>query len=198
MSPPNRDSDHLKMLQDYYARYRTWPSYTQLGTVIGMKAKSAVSKLLHRLENAGYLQRTPDGEWAPTDQFFERPLADTTVRAGIPEMVLDASENPVLIDTLLVRSPSRTVLLPVKGDSMQGVGIYDGDFVVVEICSTASDGALVVAEVDGEFTLKTLVREGREWTLHPANPDYPVIRPKESLTIFGVVTGLIRRYGKAR
>ncbi|MEO5350811.1 MAG: hypothetical protein H7836_14380 [Magnetococcus sp. YQC-3] len=94
--------------------------------------------------------------------------------------------------------PSRTVLLPVKGDSMQGVGILDGDFVVVEICPTANNGALVVAEVDGEFTLKTLVREGGEWTLHPANPDYPVIRPRESLTLFGVVTGLIRQYGKPR
>ena len=147
MPPPNRDPDHLKLLQDYYARYRTWPSYTQMGVVIGMKAKSAVCKLLHRLEDTGYLQRTPDGEWAPTDQFFERPLADATVRAGLPEMVLDASENPVLIDTLLVRSPSRTVLLPVKGDSMDGAGIYEGDLVVVEICSTANDGALVVAEV---------------------------------------------------
>lgn len=196
MAPPNRDSDHLKMLQDYYARYRSWPTYERLGVFIGMKAKSAVLKLLHRLEHAGYLHRTPDGEWAPTDQFFERPLADATVRAGLPEMVLDASENPILIDTLLVRTPSRTVLLPVKGDSMDGAGIYEGDLVVVEICSTASNGALVVAEVNGEFTLKTLVREGSEWTLHPANPDYPVIRPKESLTLFGVVTGLIRQYGK--
>ncbi|MBF0186041.1 MAG: LexA family transcriptional regulator [Magnetococcales bacterium] len=196
MAPPNRDAEYLNLLRDYYAKYRTWPSYTKMGDVVGLKAKSAVSKLLHRLEQTGYLQRTPDGEWAPTDQFFERPLVDATVRAGLPETVIDASDHPVLIDSLLIRSPSRTVLLPVKGDSMQDAGILEGDFVVVERCSTANSGALVVAEVDGEFTLKTLVREGREWTLHPANENYPVIRPKGTLSLFGVVTGLVRRYGK--
>ncbi|MBF0400228.1 MAG: LexA family transcriptional regulator [Magnetococcales bacterium] len=196
MAPPNRDAEYLNLLRDYYAKYRTWPSYARMGDVVGLKAKSAVFRLLHRLESAGHLQRTPDGEWAPTDQFFERPLVDATVRAGLPEMVMEASENPVLIDTLLVRSPSRTVLLPVKGDSMQDAGIFEGDFVIVERCSTANSGALVVAEVDGEFTLKTLVREAGEWTLHPANENYPVIRPKGSLSLFGVVTGLIRRYGK--
>lgn len=196
MSPINRDVEHLNCLRDYYARHRAWPSYARLGTVLGLSAKSAVSKLLHRLEDAGYVQRTPDGEWCPTDRFFERPLAQASVRAGFPEMVLDAGENPVLIDALLVKTPSRTVLVPVTGDSMQGAGIYEGDWLVVERCSVADDGALVVAEVDGEFTLKTLVREGREWALHPAHPDYPILRPKQSLTLFGVVTGLVRQYGK--
>ncbi|MBF0428628.1 MAG: LexA family transcriptional regulator [Magnetococcales bacterium] len=196
MSPINRDSDHLSRLQDYYARYRVWPSYAQLGEVLGLSAKSAVAKFLHRLEVAGFIQRTPDGAWSPMERFFERPLAETTVRAGLPEMVLDAADNPVLIDSLLVNTPSRTVVLPVKGDSMRDAGIYDGDLVVVERGQVANSGALVVAEVDGEFTLKTLMREDQLWALHPANPDYPILYPKQSLTLFGVVTGLIRRYNK--
>ncbi|MBF0177043.1 MAG: LexA family transcriptional regulator [Magnetococcales bacterium] len=197
MSPINRDADHLNTLRDYYARYRAWPSYTRLGAVLGLSAKSAVSKLLRRLESVGYVQRTPDGEWSPTDRFFERPLAEMTVRAGHPEMVMDAASSPVLIDTLLVKTPSRTVLLPVKGDSMQGAGIYEGDWVVVERCSSADAGVLVVAEVDGEFTLKTLVSEEGEWTLHPANPTYPILRPGHSLSLFGVVVGLLRQYGRS-
>ncbi len=194
MSPINRDTDHLNRLQDYYARYRAWPSYTRLCGVLGLRAKSAVLKLLRRLEEAGYLQQTPDGNWSPTDRFFERPLASGSVRAGLPEMVLDAAENPVLIDALLVKTPSVTVLLPVVGDSMRDAGIYEGDLLVVERGSVARDGALVVAEVDGEFTLKSLVREGSGWALHPANPDYPILRPKQSLTLFGVVIGLVRQY----
>lgn len=198
MSPINRDSDHLNTLRDYYARHRALPSYARLGAVMGFSAKSAVLKLLRRLEEAGYIQRTPDGEWSPTNRFFERPLTDTAVLAGFPEIVLDTTDNPVLIDSMLVKTPSRTVLLPVKGNSMQGVGIHEGDWVVVERCSTAADGTLVIAEVDGEFTLKTLGHEEDGWTLHPANPSYPVLRPKQSLRLFGVVVGLVRQYGGSR
>ncbi len=194
MAPVNRDVDHLDALRDYYARHRAWPSYARLGAVVGVTAKSAVAKLLRRLEAAGYVRRTPDGEWTPCDRFFERPLAEATVRAGLPEMALDASEQPVLIDSLLVENPSVTVLVPVRGDSMQGAGVHDGDWLVVERGREAYDGAMVVAEVDGEFTFKTLVREESGWALHPANPAYPVLRPRESLTLFGVVVGLVRRY----
>lgn len=194
MSPINRDFVHLNRLRDYYARHRAWPSYARLGEVLGLRAKSAVFKLLHRLQEAGYVYHTPDGAWSPTERFFERPLSESVVRAGLPEMVLDAMDNPVLIDSLLVKTPSVTVLVPVAGDSMEGAGIHAGDWVVVERCSVAANGALVVAEVDGEFTLKTLVREESGWALHPANPAYPILRPRQGLTIFGVVVGLVRRY----
>ncbi|MBF0147122.1 MAG: LexA family transcriptional regulator [Magnetococcales bacterium] len=197
MSPINRDIDHLNKLRDYYAKHRVLPSYNRIGTIVGFSTKSAVSKLLRRLEKAGYIEYIPDGEWSPTIRFFERPLTEIAVLAGLPESVLDATDNPILIDSILVKSPSRTVLLPVKGDSMQGAGIHEGDWVVVERCSSAADGTLVVAEVDGAFTLKTLVSEHGEWTLHPANPSYPILRPKQSLNIFGIVVGLIRKYGTA-
>ncbi|MBF0164389.1 MAG: LexA family transcriptional regulator [Magnetococcales bacterium] len=196
MSPPiNRDVEHLSRLRDHHARHRTWPSYARLGEIVGLRAKSAVLKLLCRLEEAGYLERSPDGDWRPTDRFFERPLADLSVRAGLAESLDDDSCHPTLIDTLLVKTPSRTVLVPVRGDSMRDAGIHDGDLVVVERGAVANSGDLVVAEVDGEFTLKTLIREEGGWALHPANPDYPVLRPRRALSLLGVVTGLIRRYG---
>ena len=82
----------------------------------------------------------------------------------------------------------------VKGDSMIDAGILDGDTVVVEKRATASVGEIVVAIADNEFTLKRLDREKGRPVLRPANKANAVIRPKEDLEIFGVVTGLFRKY----
>ena len=98
------------------------------------------------------------------------------------------------IDAWLVRQPSRTVLIPVTGDSMIEAGIHSGDRVVVERDTPARPGDVVVAVIDGEFTLKTLAVEDGEAVLRPANPAYPVLRPGDRLQIFGVVVGLIRSY----
>lgn len=99
-----------------------------------------------------------------------------------------------LIDQYLVRQPSRTLMVPVKGDSMIDAGIHDGDLVVVERTKAAKAGDFVIAIVDNEFTLKELGLERGKFILKPHNPAYPVIRPQEQLEIFGVVTGLVRRY----
>ena len=80
------------------------------------------------------------------------------------------------------------------GDSMLEAGIHSGDRVVVERDTPARSGDLVIAVIDGEFTLKTLAVDGGEAVLVPANPAYPVLRPGERLQIFGVVVGLIRSY----
>ncbi|MDO8412354.1 MAG: S24 family peptidase, partial [Gallionellaceae bacterium] len=90
--------------------------------------------------------------------------------------------------------PSSTVLVTVKGDSMIDAGIMPGDTVVVEKHSHARAGEMVIAIVDNEFTLKTLGNEKGKFVLLPANPAYPVIRPKGDLEIFGVVVGQFRKY----
>jgi len=95
---------------------------------------------------------------------------------------------------MLIENPSRSVLIPVKGDSMIEAGIHDGDVAVVEKRLTANLGDIVVAIVDDAFTLKTLDKEGGKFILRPANAAYPVIRPEASLEIFGVLVGLIRKY----
>jgi repressor LexA len=99
-----------------------------------------------------------------------------------------------VIDDLLIDTPSRTTLIPVKGDSMMDAGIHNGDVAVVEKRPTANIGDIVVAIVDDEFTLKTLDRERGKFILRPANPAYPVIRPQGTLEIFGVMVGLVRKY----
>ncbi|QDX80229.1 LexA family transcriptional repressor [Denitratisoma sp. DHT3] len=195
MASPNKDTEYLDQLRDYYAENRRIPSFRRIATLLGFASKAASSKLLERLATAGYVERTSDDDaWIPTERFFERPLAASFVRAGGPDMVEAMESDPFLVDRYLVRQPSRTVMVPVKGDSMSEAGIHEGDMVVVERRRAAHKGDFVIAIVDNEFTLKELGMERGKFVLIPHNPAYPVIRPKGELEIFGVVTGLVRRY----
>ncbi|MBT3514082.1 MAG: LexA family transcriptional regulator [Nitrospina sp.] len=191
-----KDSDYLSRLQNYYATHHSFPSYARLCNILGLAAKSAVNKVLFRLAKQRYLIRTPDEVWIPTERFFERNISHTPVVAGLPTTVSDVTTDPFMIDQFLISKPSKTILVPVQGDSMINVGINDGDVVVVEIRSTAKTGDIVVANIDDEFTVKTLGKKRGKPVLLPANDLYPVIRPKGSLEILGVVIGLIRKYEK--
>ncbi len=193
-APGNKDAEYLARLQDYYADWKSIPSYTKLCEVFGIASKSWVKAILNRLEKAAFIERTPDGVWVPTRQFFARPLAESSVQAGMPQAVTATQGDYHVIDELLIDTPSKTTLIPVKGDSMIEAGIHEGDIAVVEKRSLANVGDIVVAIVDNEFTLKTLAREGKEFILLPANRAYPAIRPRGSLEIFGVLVGLIRKY----
>ena len=190
-----RDSDYLGRLRDYYVEAKRIPSHQRIAALMGFASKTAAKKLLARLESAGFLERTPDDDaWMPAVRFFERPLADVAVRAGAPDMIDGMGGEPFLVDQYLVRQPSRTVMVPVKGDSMIDAGIHDGDVVVVERSKAAMAGDFVIAIVDNEFTLKELGLERGHFILKPHNPAYPIIRPQGELEIYGVVTGLVRRY----
>lgn len=192
---PARDSQYLDRLRDYYADSRRIPTLQRIAELMGFASKTAAKKLLFRLESAGFVERTPDDDaWMPTPRFFERALAEMTVRAGGPDLIEATQGELFLIDQYLVKQPSRTVMVPVKGDSMVDAGIHDGDLVVVERAKAAQAGDFVIAIVDNEFTLKELALEKGGFVLKPHNPAYPVIRPQGQLEIFGVVTGLVRRY----
>jgi repressor LexA len=191
-----RDIEYLGKLQDYYADWKSIPSYAKLCEVFGITSKSWVKAILDRLCLAGLLERTPDGMWIPTREFFARPLTESSVQAGMPASVTATQGEYFVVDELLIDTPSKTTLIPVRGESMIEAGIYDGDVAVVEKRMTANIGDIVVAIVDDEFTLKTLGKEGREFILMPANPAFPIIRPHGSLEIFGVLVGLIRKYRK--
>lgn len=194
-SETERDAEYLGRLRDYYADARRIPSHQRIAALMGFASKTAARKLLGRLESAGFVERTPDDDaWMPTRRFFERPLADAPVRAGAPDLVEGSGGEPFLVDDYLVRAPSRTVMIPVKGDSMVEAGIHDGDIVAVERTKAARAGDFVIAIVDNEFTLKELGTERGRFVLKPHNKAYPVIRPRGELEIFGVVTGLVRRY----
>lgn len=197
MPPPDteRDQEYLGQLRDYFADSKRIPSLQRIAALMGFASKTAARKLLVRLERAGFVERTPDDDaWIPAKRFYERPLANTAVHAGAPDGVEGGGGESFLVDDYLVRTPSRTVMVPVKGDSMVEAGIHDGDIVVVERIKAARPGDFVIAIVDNEFTLKELGSEQGQFILKPRNKAYPVIRPRGELELFGVVTGLIRRY----
>ena len=190
---PQLHPEYLEKLQDYYAEHKVIPSYSVLAGLWGISAKSWVSECVKRFEEAGYLDWTPDRQLKPGSRFFERRLADSTVQAGLPNPAISDGYDLITIDDYLVRVPSKTSLVRVKGDSMLDAGIHDGDLLVVEQQPNANVGEIVVAIVDNEFTVKYLDREKSGFVLKPANKAYPVIRPRGRLEIFGVMAGLVRR-----
>ena len=193
MLPMSIDPDYLSKLQDYYARHQVIPSYSAMGKLWGIAAKSWVASCVAKLREEGFLKMTPDKRLAPGSRFFERRVAHAPVRAGLPNAALEDGYDLVTIDDYLVRLPSKTTLIRVKGDSMIDAGIFEGDLVVVEQQPNANVGDIVVAIVDDEFTIKHLERERGLFVLKPGNKAYPTIRPKGKLEIFGVMVGLVRR-----
>lgn len=187
------DSQYLSALQDYYAKHRVLPSYSVIGRLVGLSSKASVAEMVERLKAQRFLESTRERRLQPGQRFFERPVADH-VRAGRPSTPEDVLPDLLSIDEHLIRLPSRSVLVRVKGDSMIDAGILDGDIVVVEKRTSARDGDLVIGIVDNEFTLKRLGTERGRPVLRPENKAYPVFRPKSELEIFGVVVGLFRRY----
>ena len=123
------------------------------------------------------------------------PLMSNTIAAGFPSPAEQYVEAPLDLNQLLISRPAATFFLRVAGDSMIDAGIFEGDILVVDRSIEANDGMIVVACVDGEFTVKTLKKDTGSIRLEPANSSYPVITFKEGmeLRIFGVVTSTIHR-----
>jgi repressor LexA len=154
--------------------------------LLGLRSKSSVAAFIQRMRVAEFLEATPDRRLKPGRRFFQRPQRGS-VRAGAPQDADDRYQEPINLDRYLIEQPSACVLIEVQGDSMRDAGILPGDLAVVERGAQALTNDLVVAHVDGEFTLKRLAREGQHFVLVPANPNYAVIRPAGDLSIFGVV-----------
>lgn len=195
MSKPNRDDEHLQALRDYYAANRRIPSLQRIASLLGFSSRSAAVKLMGRLADEGFFERTPDDDaWIPVRRFFERNMIDSAVPAGMPVSAVDVESQPLLFDEYLVKKPNETFVIPIKGDSMVDAGIHDGDLAVVERTNEARVGAFVIANVDNEFTLKELVKEGGRYALKPHNSRLPMIYPEGKLQVAGVLVGIVRRY----
>ncbi|BBT80287.1 LexA repressor 1 [Aeromonas veronii] len=189
-----RDDQYLSLLQDYYAENGVLPSFAGIASLVGLKTTSAVSVMVGRLKEAGFLASMPDRRLAPGPRFHERLVAIESVRAGVPETMIDVGSDPVLIDRLLVAEPSRTVIVTIRGDSMIDAGLLDGDKIIVKRGAPSNVGDIVVAIVDGEFTVKYLAKDAQGFYLKPGNAAFDEIRAQEELKLFGRVTGCFRIY----
>lgn len=117
------------------------------------------------------------------------------IRAGFPNPAEEAGGFALDLNEYLIKRPVSTYYLRVEGDSMVGAGITSGDLVVVDKSLPAKSGDIVVAAVDGDFTLKRLKKQGSEVWLMPENPHYQPIALHEATdaALWGVVTFVIHK-----
>ncbi|MBI4681728.1 MAG: repressor LexA [Nitrospirae bacterium] len=178
--------------QFYYQKGRM-PSFAEIGEMLGLKSKNAVFKLVRKLEEMKVLERDEKGRLTPGSIKFPVRILGT-VEAGFPSPAEEELADTMSLDDLLIQNHEATFLLRVSGDSMIEAGIMPGDMVIVNKGQTPKSGDIVIAEVDGEWTMKYLRKRGDGVALIPANSKYKPIKPKNELKIAGVVTAVVRKY----
>lgn len=124
---------------------------------------------------------------------FKVPLFAHSVRAGFPSPADDYVADTLDLNDHLMPRKEASFLLRAKGDSMIGAGIHDGDILIIDRSITPTDGRVVIATLDGQFTVKTLEKKRGRIRLLPANPEFsPIdIKDEQELQIWGVVTNVI-------
>jgi DNA polymerase V len=127
--------------------------------------------------------------------FAPIPLLAVAIKAGFPSPAESFIEKSLDFNTLIVQNQASTYVLRVSGNSMVNAGIFSGSLVVVDRSLTPQNESIVVAEIDGEFTLKRLLRTTLGFLLHAENPEYPDITGGEvsNVTIWGVVTWVLHQ-----
>lgn len=132
---------------------------------------------------------------AAADNRATCPLYLSPVNAGWPSAAEDYIDGQINLHELVVRNPAATFFLHASGDSMIGVGIHDGDLLVVDRSLEASHNRVVIAALDGELLVKKLCRRDGRVFLQSANPDYPEfdITEREYAHIWGVVSHVLHK-----
>lgn len=177
----------------FYRLSGRMPSFSEIGEMTGLRSKNAVFKLVGKLERRGVLARDSKGRLIPGSIASPVKILGI-VEAGFPSPAEEELVDTLSLDDLLIQNPEATFLLKVSGDSMSGAGILPGDMVLIDKGQTPKSGDIVIAEVDGEWTMKYLKKRGDNVALIPANPNYKQIKPRNELKIAGVVTAVVRKY----
>ena len=201
------------------------PSFEEMKEALGLKSKSGIHRLISALEERGFLRRLPNraralevlkvpeaAKAAPVRENVVplrkaapaiRPIAANDIievplhgkiAAGVPIEAFEDHNNLAVPAALL--GSGEHYALEVSGDSMVEAGIFDGDYALIQKASTAREGDIVVALVDGQdATLKYFRREGQMIRLDPANAAYePQRYPADRVIVQGRLSGLLRRY----
>ncbi len=169
------------------------PSFEIIAKDLGFKHKNSVWQYFNKLKEENLLQEK-NNRFYINKELFGAVLFSSVVKAGFASVAEDYIEKRVSLDeSFNINSPS-TFLFTVSGDSMIDLGIFEGDKVIIQKTNTAKNGDIVVAFIDGGYTLKTYRnKDGKIW-LEPANANYPNLYPKQQLTIFGVAKGIVRKF----
>jgi repressor LexA len=175
----------LKIIHAFVEEYGYPPSIREIARKVGLKSTKAVKVHLDSLAKQGLIEKIA-GQ-ARSIRIIPKPMPIVgRVAAGLPELAFENIEGYF--------SPGEwrsCFLLKVMGDSMINAGIYDGDMVVVKPGKEAFHNEIVVANIEGETTVKRLKRSGTTFILKPENDAYSLI--KEQFEVIGKVIAVIRR-----
>ena len=206
MALTKRQRELYDWISEFVQKHGYSPSFEEIGQGMKLSSLATVHKHVTNLEKKGLLKRdynrsrsidllAPKGKMKQVMAAaagLELPLLGR-IAAGRP---VEAVENPETISLTDFTRSKDVFVLEVRGDSMQDEAILDGDYILVEKTSVASNGDIVVALVDGvETTLKRIYKEGEKVRLQPSNAAMqPILVPAASVRIQGRVIGVLRKY----
>jgi repressor LexA len=194
-----RQREIFDFVRTYGEEHGYPPTVRDIGKAIGLTSSSTVHAHLANLEKLGVLRRDPTKPRA-IEVLVDKAKA-AVAPAGLPLVGQVAAGQPVLADENIEEyvpvpgiagGDEGQFVLRVKGDSMVGAGIFEGDYVVVRPQDTASDGEIVVALVEDEATVKRFFREQDHVRLQPENDSLEPIRSRD-VQLLGRVVGVCRR-----
>ena len=187
-------SEKIEQLRSFYVIEKRNPTFSELATLFNYRSKNAVYGPLQKLIQLGYIEQNKSGRITLTSKITGSSRLLGTVQAGFPSPAEEELIDTINLDQYLVRNPEATYLLTVSGDSMIDAGIQPGDIILVEKGGSPKKNDIVIAQVDGEWTMKYFGRDRQGVYLDPANSNYKRIRPDQSLTIGGIVKAVVRKY----
>jgi repressor LexA len=194
----------LDYLIDYLQKNTYQPSIREIGRRFGIKSTKTVSEYLQTLADKGYIEREASRSRGVKilGLNLDRPPTISVpfygkIAAGEPALHKDHVSSEYRIDPKLIAMED-AFFLAVEGESMEALGILDGDLVLVEpvVESEISDGEVVAARLEGKSTIKRYFRKDEQVVLEPANIDFAPILVKEydDFVLLGRVGGLFRRF----
>lgn len=182
-----------RMIASFFRECRRMPTYAEMTNLLGVRSKSVVHFWVKKLLAERLLEKDARGFLRPSRKTLALPMVGE-IAAGFPSPAEEELRDIISFDEYLVTRPESSFILKVSGDSMEGEGIMEGDLVIVERGRDPKNGDIIVAEVDGEWTIKYFRKQGKNVILEAANPKYQAIRQKTELRLGGVVTAVIRKY----
>ena len=185
--------EKAQKLRTFYTKHKRVPGYNEMLELFGYNSKNAVHGLLQKLENTGYISKSA-GKIALTGKLTGTVKLLGVVQAGFPSPAEEELVDSMSLDEFLIERPEATFMLKVTGDSMIDAGILPDDLVLVERGLTPKNNDIIIAHVDGEWTIKYFITDAHGIRLEPANKKHHTIHPKASLEIAGVVRSVIRKY----
>lgn len=169
------------------------PSFDIIAKDFGFKHKNSIWQYFNKLKEENLIVEKNNRFYINKNQ-FGAILFSSSVKAGFASAAEDDIEKRISLDeSFNINNPS-TFLFTVAGDSMIDLGIFEGDKVVVKKTNIAKNGDIVIAFIDGGYTIKTYRNKNGKIWLEPANQNYPNLYPKEQLIIFGIAQGIVRKF----